>query len=218
MAQGVQLRLEFQFRNQRFADAEKGLLAFAQEFDRGVAKLPRILAKNLDTYLRATRQALLKRHSKRFVNPTHAPATGEDALLRRSGGMDKVRTFVQRSQDLSRVAGGMIIPFPISVHEEGATVRARRVQYLTVPLPAALDNRGLPIRPNARAWDNTFVQRSRRGNLLIFRREAGRITPLYLLKRSVQIPPRLKALETLAAGEDFFVDSTIADFFQALGV
>ncbi len=47
------------------------------------------------------------------------------------------------------------------------------------------------MRQRARDWDNTFVQRSRRGNLLIFQRNGPNITPLYLLKPSVRIQPRL---------------------------
>ncbi len=86
---------------------------------------------------------------------------------------------------------GQISTGNMTIHETGGTVRPRRSRYLTIPLPAAMDSRGVPLRRRARDWDNTFVARSRRGNLLIFRRDGLGLTPLYLLKPSVRIKPRL---------------------------
>ncbi len=208
---GTDIRLEFEFRGQRFRDAQKGLEALGNELGRAANRITPLFERELKRYLDAVRQALIDRHSKPFQNPTNAPATGEKNLLKRSGGITGIKTEVRgRTQGgLDTVVGALTIPFPISVHEKGATIRAKSAQFLTIPLPAALDSRGIPLKSNARAWRDTFVQTSRRGNLLIFQRRGARITPLYLLKRSVTLPPRLKAEETLKAGEDFFVDSVI---------
>ncbi len=210
------ITIEFQFRNKRFTDAQKGLEAFAAELGRDVQKLGPILSKSLQRYLDEVRRALIRRHSKPFSNPTNVPATGSSDLLRRSGGIRGITTLVKSAKDLNRIAGTMIVPFPISVHERGTTIRARNAQFLTIPLSAALDSRGIPLRPSARSWDMTFVQRSRRGNLLIFQRRGTQIVPLYLLKKSVTLPPRLKAEESLLAGEDFFVSETIDAMAKAL--
>ncbi len=213
----VEISLDFEFRNRRFTDAAKGLEVFAGELGQNIEKLPRELEKVLKEYLQAVRKGLIKRHSKPFRNPTNAPATGEKNLLKRRGGIKDIRVFTSRGgKNLDAVAGGMIVPVPISVHERGATIRAKRAQFLTIPLPAALDARGIPRRPNARAWENTFVQRSKRGNLLIFQRRAGGIVPLYLLKRSVTLPPRLQAQESLEAGRDFFIDEATERMFNVL--
>ncbi len=211
------INLDFQFRNRRFTDDAKGLLVFAEQLGQNTDRLPRELEKALKEYLDQVRKALVQRHSKPFSNPTNAPATGEKNLLRRRGSIRNLRTFVSRgSRDLEAVKGGLIVPFPLSIHERGATIRAKRAQFLTIPLPAALDSRGVPLRRNARAWQNTFVQRSRRGNLLIFQRRAAGIVPLFLLKRSVTLPPRLQAQESLEAGRDFFIDEAIERIFKAL--
>ncbi len=144
------------------------------------------------------------------------PATGSSDLLSRSGGIRRITTLVKSSRDLNLITGTMVVPFPLSVHERGTTIRAKSSQFLTIPLSAALSARGIPLRPKARDWNNTFVQRSKRGNLLIFQRRGAQIVPLYLLKRSVTLPPRLKAEETLMAGEDFFVESLITEMSKVI--
>jgi hypothetical protein len=213
---GFEVELEFRFQNRRFTDAAKGLEAVAKQFDRNVNLIPRELKKALKEYLDQVRKGLIKVHSKPFSNPANVPATGERNLLRRRGGIEGIKTFVTGGKDVNKVAGGLIIPFPISVHEKGATIRAKRAQYLTIPLPAALDSRGVPLRASAREWDNTFVQRSKRGNLLIFQKRGASLVPLFLLKREVTLPPRLKAEQALEAGSDFFVDEAIERIFKKL--
>lgn len=79
------------------------------------------------------------------------------------------------------------------IHEHGGTIRARNVTYLAIPLTA--EARATPPRQMA----NTFVQRSRRGNLLIFRKlEGGGIEPEYLLRTEVTIPARPALAPTMA--------------------
>lgn len=211
--------LEFGLRlpgSPRVQDARKGMERLAFKLGKSVEDAAPVLAKEIENYLNEVRLALIQRHSKPFSNPTNAPATGEDDLLRRSGGITNIRVAIQAANDLNQIAGRLIVPFPISVHEKGATIKAKRSQYLTIPMPAALDSRGIPLRRSARDWENTFVQRSKRGNLLIFQRQGGTIVPLYLLKRSVKIPPRLEAQKTINAGADFFVDHAIDAMAKAI--
>lgn len=92
---------------------------------------------------------------------------------------------------------------PGFIHEYGGTIRPRRRQWLTVPLPAALTAAGV-LRDTAaelrRAGAPTFVFRSRRGNLLIARRISDeRIEPLFVLKRQVQMPARQWASKAVTA-------------------
>ncbi len=84
----------------------------------------------------------------------------------------------------------IIVPFPLSVHEDGAVIR-KKGKMLAIPLPAALDSRGRPLKRGPRAWRNTFVARSRKGNLLIFQKRGKDIIPLFVLKDQVKIPRRL---------------------------
>ena len=213
----TEISLEFDFRNQRFRDASKGLEAVARELQRAPEKLTPILRSELSRYLEAVKTSLQRRHSKPFNNPNNVPVTGEENLLRRSGkGLKGIRYRTRGGKIIDTVQGELTIDFPLSVHEAGATIRASSSKFLTIPLSAALDSRGIPLRARARDWDNTFVRQSRRGNLIIFRRTPTGIVPLYLLRRSVQLPPRLKAQETLNAGADYFIDTAIDTMARAL--
>lgn len=72
------------------------------------------------------------------------------------------------------------------IQEYGGVVNAKPGGWLTVPLPAALDARGVARR--ARTYPNTFIQRSRRGNLLIFQKQGKEIVPLFVLRKQVRLP------------------------------
>jgi len=74
-----------------------------------------------------------------------------------------------------------------NIQERGGTVRPRLSQYLTIPLDAANTAAGV-ARGRARDFDDTFIARSKLGNLIIFQKKGKGITPLFLLKKSVEIP------------------------------
>lgn len=204
------LEIEFEYRGQRFVQAAKGLEAFAKGLDVSIEGQGAILRKELRDYLDQVAESLSRRHSTPWPNgTTTSPAPG--TLSRRSGGlMRRVKDSVDvkgelTSEIVGTIGGGMIA----GVHEHGATIRARRSKYLTIPLKAALDNRGVPIKRSAREWDNTFVQMSRKGNLIIFQKRGRQIVPLYVLKREVVIPARLGLGLTLRAGLPYFTDRAI---------
>lgn len=121
-------------------------------------------------------------------------ASGKSTLQSRSGGgLRSIRDSIRIAAESDTLIAGKISGGSLSFHEEGGTIRASGAGYLTIPLPPALDTRGVPLRKRARDWDFTFVKRSKKGNLLIFRRIPGarELTPLYILKKSVFIRPRL---------------------------
>jgi hypothetical protein len=128
---------------------------------------------------------------------------GTDAgrLARRTGaGLASIQNSITIRDDswgYTRMIEGSISTAALTVHETGATITARNAQYLTIPLKAALDSRGVPLRARARDWDNTFVRRSKTGNLIIFRKDGKNLVPLYVLKHSVYVPPRLQMRETV---------------------
>ena len=82
-----------------------------------------------------------------------------------------------------------------NILETGGTIKAKRGKYLAIPLPAALTKAGAPRKgkTSPRDWPNTFVNRSKKGNLIIFQKKGKRArdqrpTPLYVLKKQVKIP------------------------------
>jgi len=71
------------------------------------------------------------------------------------------------------------------VHEYGATITAKRVRNLAIPLT---EEARLAATP--RKFNDIFPVRSKRGNLLLVRRSGKTLEPMYKLQPSVRIPPR----------------------------
>ncbi len=200
--------IEFEFRNQRYRNAERGLRAFAKQLGTGVQRAGPILKKELREYLDASAIALAERHGGAYPG-----GTTQNSLSRRSGRLVRsVRQSVKvKGSKVENVEGRIGTPGIVygRMHEFGGKIRPKKAKYLTVPLDAALNKDGTPKKKSAREWDNSFVAKSKKGNLIIFQRRAGKIIPLYVLKEEVTIPPRLKMGETLRSQLPFFVDRTM---------
>lgn len=207
------LTIEFEFRNKRFQSAEAGMKAFA----RGLENMPLVakatLSKELKDYLTSVSEALARRHGN-----TYPGGTSANSLSKRSGRLvESIRKSVKVTgntlDDLEGQIGGT---FYARIHEKGGTITPKKAKFLAIPLPAALKSNGEPIYASPREWKNTFVITSKAGNKLIVRREGKDIVPLYVLKSSVKIPPRLKMGETLNAGIPYFVDKAVDAVFKAV--
>jgi hypothetical protein len=102
------------------------------------------------------------------------------------------------------------------IQEFGGTITPKKAKFLAIPLPAALNANGTPIKSSPRDWPNTFCAKSKAGNLLIFQRRGTQIVPLYVLKSSVYIPPRLGLKKTLDAGIPYFVERAMDQMVRNL--
>jgi hypothetical protein len=198
-----ELSLSFEFRDKRYKDAEVGLRTFYRALKADWDGSAKVLSVELRDFLVSVTEALEQRHGAGWPSGT-SPKT----LSKRSGGMlksivESVRVNGTTFDTITGEIGGSRIA---RVQEFGATITPKKAKYLTIPLPAALDQRGVPLKKSARDWDNTFVARSKAGNLIIFQRRGAIIVPLYVLKTSVTIPPRLGMGATLSAGIPYFVD------------
>jgi hypothetical protein len=199
--------LSFEFKNKRYTDAQAGLAAFAKALGNSVERAGPVLSKELRDWLDTVAEALAKRHGSPWPG-----GTTENTLSKRSGAL------VQSIKDSVEVTGtklddiqgrlGSALPYA-KIHETGGTITAKKSKYLTIPLPAALGPNGVPKKKSAKEWDNTFIATSKKGNLIIFQKQGGRVVPLYLLRTSVKIPPRLGLRDTLEAGLPFFVDKAL---------
>ncbi len=222
MAQGeVRLSLEFDYRGQRFKSASKGLEAFAKNHGLDSPKIGTIALKEIRVFLDAVTEALAQRHSGAWPGGTSPAGQVPGTLSSRSGGLvRRLRNDTVRiTGDLdSEIRGRLRLSSIMGVHEFGATIRPKKAQFLTIPLPAALNDDGTPKLPKARDWPDTFVARSRKGNLIIFQKIRGsqEIVPLYVLKKEVVIPPRLGAGITIDAAVPAFVDSLIEKLFKEM--
>lgn len=204
--------MEFEFRNKRYKDAATGLEVFARELSSDWDGTTKVLSRELKSFLDSVATALERRHGGAWPGGTTATS-----LSKRSGAsvasiLNSVRVTGTTFGTIQGQIGGK---FPLGVHEYGATIRAKG-KMLTIPLPAALNSNGTPIKRSARQWENTFVARSKKGNLIIFQKRGAIIVPLYVLKDQVTIKPRLGMKKTLDTGLPYFVDQAMDAMVKAI--
>lgn len=124
--------------------------------------------------------------------------TTVDRLAQRTGGMTQAFTsdVTQDGQGATGRIGYLYrTPPGASVHEgfdgrTSTTIRPRTAKMLAIPIPGMAGE--LPGGPagGPRTIQNSFIARSRAGNLIIFERTASGIQPRYLLRTSVTVPAR----------------------------
>jgi len=178
-----------------FDDFEKALDAAFKELESDFDQATPVIQKSLKRALMHTAHILNNLHS----SPWGGGVKSDNPYLqKRSGdGLREIMKSIKVGGNNLATIEGQISAGRMSIHETGGRITAKKSKYLTIPLPAAMDKRGVPLRKRARDWDKTFVRKSKKGNLLIFRKERNKIVPLYLLKKSVKIKPRLRLGKTL---------------------
>jgi hypothetical protein len=185
----------------------------------------RVGTKKLDAAIREIRGSLsLARFNKALV-----PALDDYALLdldprvqenlagtilnRRTGNL-AARTRVTKATVTATQARISIqtngIPYGL-IHETGGTIVPKTKQFLTIPLPGALTPSGVlrksagELQQNPSPFDTTFIHD---GTIIGDRN--GRLTPLFILRKKVEIPARRWASSA--------VDSTINLLLKRLQV
>lgn len=202
------LVLELDYRNVRYKAAEKGLQAFEKNLGHSLKDGHKEFSAELRTYLASVADDLARYHGRSFTGETNATR-----LSKRSGrAMRSIKSSVRvTGNSLDTLQGRIGGIGYLRTHEFGAKITAKSAQYLTIPLPAALHANGTPIMRSARQWQNTFVIKSKKGNLLIVKKiPGGKLLPLYVLKKEVTIPPRLRMREHLQKKVPLLVDRGIA--------
>jgi hypothetical protein len=159
------------------------LAKLAKKIDGTSERIRRRLFDVLETDLNLARADMIQTYLS-------GSATTPTSLARRSGNlMNSWRVIMKESaqgfegrlfQD-QRFKSATYGP----VHEFGATITARRVRNLAIPLTEEARQAGTP-----RKFRDLFVIRSKRGNILLVRRFGTQIEPMYKLQPSVTIPPR----------------------------
>ena len=207
--------LEFSFRNQTFNDAAKGLKVFSDLLVKEWDGSAQVLSRELKAFLTEVVEAIAGRNSGGWPG-----GTTDSSLSKRSGALvtaivDSVKVEGSTFDTLRGQIGAPGVPYA-KIQETGGTITAKNGKYLCIPLPAALDGSGQPIRSSPRDWPNTFCAKSKAGNLLIFQKRGTSIVPLYVLKSSVTIPARLGMGKSLEAGLPYFVTRAMDEMVKGL--
>jgi len=95
--------------------------------------------------------------------------------------------FHKVGETTTRIIGALFVDLTrvpyARIHEKGGNITPKRAKKLTIPLPG--------VQGFARDFNNTFIQKSKKGNLLIFQKLTGQdIRPLFALVDRVRIPRR----------------------------
>jgi hypothetical protein len=182
---------------------------------KGVERMFGEVAKTLEAAIREETVDFAKRWQREVstvnIGPGGKGNWGGSRLHNRKGDLRRSVRFYRGTRSVRMVVGGKDAPHAVT-HELGGTITPRRGKYLTVPLPSALANSGAlsgkyrirPVGGGKYATDAgpTFIFKSRAGNLIVGVNRKGRKKfdakrdSLYVLKKSVQIPARLRAWET----------------------
>lgn len=188
----IEGKLQAAYAGKLYALPEPAVEALIKDLrDLEIRILPNGLRRAMDRYIKL----IAGRVAARMTSPWPG-GTSARTLSRRSGrAVQSVRDSVKVEEILtsgqSEIIGRIGGVWYLRTHEKGAVIRAKRAKFLTIPLPAALNSQGIPLKKRARDWANTFIMSSKKGNLLIFQKRGGQIVPLYVLKKSVRIPKRL---------------------------
>ncbi|MDR4483826.1 MAG: HK97 gp10 family phage protein [Nitrospirales bacterium] len=162
--------------------AKNNLHLDLRELTKWGKKAPKVLQQ-------ATRRALPK-GGHLYANLVKRKMSGP-VLKRRTGNLVRSVTVGKvegTGGNLRLRVGSNLVYAPI--HEFGKRVKPTRSKYLTIPLDAAKTAAGVQRFSARKAPGPTFVKRSKKGNLIIFRNAGGNLIPLFLLRKSVKIPKR----------------------------
>lgn len=122
-------------------------------------------------------------------------------LQNRTGNLRRTIVYKQQGSTVDNMAlllraGGKIAPYA-RTQEEGRVIRAKDGGYLAIPLPDALTvagdlkARGIIRKAGKRYYSGfgqTFIYKSRKGNLIVAARYGTRLMNLRVLKKQVTVP------------------------------
>jgi len=170
----------------------------------GIGKIPPNIFKQAERII--TRQA---REMQRYVRTEHLTGGTTSTRLRvRTGKLRASCIPIKTEIKEGSVEGGIsfgTVYGRVHIGPKGqmTTITPKKGKYLTIPLPAAMTGAGV-ARGSARQgpWGETFVAKSKAGNLIIFGKRKimsgkkagelrGKITPLFLLLKSVRVKARI---------------------------
>ncbi len=205
-------KLSARIAGRHYEDAARGMGDLGKHFDDLGKKLPRLIEGEIRNILLLVQAELAARHGSPW-SPGQRNPTGDRTgrLSVRSGALQRhlAKPAVVKIKGQEIIVGQIVLPGKVGIHEDGGKIQARSKKFLAIPLPAALTSRGQRKLRDTRAHGNTFVIKSKRGNLLVVMKKGDQLIPLYLLKKSVTIPARLGVQATMNSRIAGFTDSTI---------
>lgn len=180
------------------------------ELNRKLSALPENLLKQAEKILNINARAL-----QRYIRVEKMTGgTTESRLRARSGHLRASVIPIKAERKADTIESGVSIGkvyarMHIGPRGQKTTITPKKGKFLTIPLPAALKPSG-DLRGPARSdmWGETFIAKSKKGNLIIFGRARimkgkragelrGQVVPLFLLVKKVTVPARIHPSELI---------------------
>ena len=169
----------------RIADEEKVIAALDETGDR---------AEDLRRPLADFGERLVRKISKRLSGPVLSEKTG-----RLKGSL----THEETADTVEISAGGEDEVDYAAIHHYGGIIKPKKKKALTIPFPGGPADKRVPLR--ASDFNDTFVAKG-----IIFQKKGDDIEPLFILRKSVEIPERPYMYEEESDVE--YLKDSIADF------
>ena len=152
---------------------------------RSLSDLPKKIATKLSRAMRIYGLDFIRRIKTQSFG-------GRPNLQRRTGELSRSFNMEITGSALNDLTLRVFSRSPYAkIQEYGGTIRPKNAQWLAIPLDAAKTGAGV-ARGGPRDYQNTFFATSKKGNLILFQKDAGGgIIPLFVMKKEVTIPPRL---------------------------
>jgi hypothetical protein len=189
-----------------------------KEFQEKLRRLKQVLVKDVKDVFNVN-SLLLVTHIRQdlisFAPGLMTGGTSDTTLASRSGMLKKsIRAITAKDSEKGVEAGLTIGTIYARVHfgprGQITEITPKNSKYLTIPLPAAQGSHG-QAKGRARdegLWGETFVAKSKAGNLIIFGKKKylkgahagetrGGIEALFLLVKSVRVPARIDPQDLL---------------------
>jgi hypothetical protein len=190
----------------------------------GKAITPKELARELEQYPEKMRRqvsfavrnglVVYERHHKKEEIRRGAGKSGsvEGRFTSRTGALAKSYRMYWSKGDLEGWYGSE--SKYSAMIEKGGKIKPTRAQMLAIPLSAAKYGVGGGVGP--RHYDNLFMIKSRKGNLLLAKAQGAGIVPMFVLKKQVKIParPTIERTEKAKTNEvhKLIADAAVAPF------
>lgn len=176
---------------------------FAQAMEAAPKALYRNLRKDIDQFT----LWFATRHFPRYMN---------QRLRRRTGALAKSFGRIVTGQTFADTRWNVYSTSPYAPYQQmgSESIVPTRSKYMTIPLSGAMTKTGR--KRGALGWfEDTFVQRTKNGNLVVFQRTGKKrlkkvrdgkkdpsIRPLFLLRKQTKLEPRLRFFEEWDAQND----------------
>ncbi|MEA3225733.1 MAG: hypothetical protein U9Q07_07255 [Planctomycetota bacterium] len=169
--------------------------------------LKRMISRFADKIIPAFQKTFVRVLTKFQTYHRNKQLRGGAGLKRRTGNL--MRSFhVGSKMGIDNVTAWSASTSPYaSIHETGGEIKPRRRKFLAIPLPGARTKAGVTkgsmigvvkgqSQPSLYGVKGLFPIVSKKGNLLLVKKKGAGFVPLFVLKKSVAIPARLKFAET----------------------